>query len=187
MQADVDDGAPWLAAYTRPRHEEKVKQYCEERGIEVFLPCYRTWRRWSDRKKQLSLPLFPSYLFVRPQGEQRQRAVQAPGFLWFVHNRSGTVRVDAGELGAIRALLSSGLEFDPLPVAQLGDEVEVVAGALRGTRGRLLHKEAGRIVLMVSAIHGGVRVTLPDPSWIARCVVRSSRAQGQMSVALSHA
>ena len=166
----------WLAAYTRPRHEERVKQFCEERGIEVFLPTHRSWRRWSDRKKLLSLPLFPSYVFVRADGAQRQRAVQAPGFLWFVHNRTGPVLVAADELGAIRRLMASGMEYDPLPGVQVGDEVEVVAGALRGCRGRLLRKDGSAIALFVTGINGGIRVSLPDPSWVVPA--GSRRAMG---------
>lgn len=160
------EGVPWLAAYTRPRHEEKVKEFCSERGIEVFLPTHRSWRRWSDRKKLLHLPLFPSYVFIRVDEEARRRAVQAPGFLWYVRTAAGPVRVDESELDAIRRVLASGLEFDPLPNAQVGDEVEVVAGALRGCRGRLLRKDHSTVVLFVSAINGAVRVVLPDTAAI---------------------
>jgi transcription antitermination factor NusG len=158
---------PWLAAYTRPRHEEKVKQYCDERGIETFLPCHQSWRRWSDRRKLLQMPLFPSYVFLRPQlQQQRQRAVQAPGFLWFVHNSEGPITVDQHELAAIRVALGNGLKLDPLPNIAVGDAVEITRGALRGFRGFLLCKEDGVVSLRVSAVHGAVRVTLPDPTWV---------------------
>lgn len=176
----VPDGH-WLAAYTRPRHEQQVRAYCEERGLEVFLPTYQSWRRWSDRKKLLALPLFPSYIFLRLTEADRRRAVQAPGLLWFVHNRLGPVQVNECELAAIRRLLTSGLQFDPLPGVQVGDEVEIVAGALRGCRGYLLRKDGGAIVLRVSAIEGGVRVHLPDPSWVVP--VRASRVAAGLGFA----
>lgn len=156
----------WLAAYTRPRHEEKVKQYCEDRGIETFLASCQSWRQWSDRKKLITVPLFPSYLFINLERNQRARAAQAPGFLWFVHNQLGPIAVDTHELTALRRLLVSGLRFDPLPQVRLGDEVEIKHGALRGCRGRLIRKESAKIVLYVSAIGAGVRVSLPDPSWV---------------------
>ncbi len=158
--------APWLAAYTRARFEEKFRSYCEAQGIEAFLPSYLSWRRWSDRKKLLHLPLFPSYVFVRVGEGERRGAVRAPGFLWFVRNHSGPVQVEEGELEAVRRVLTSGLAYDPLPDAQLGDDVEVVTGALRGCRGRLLSKSGNAIVLLVTAIQAAVRVSLPDPSWV---------------------
>jgi transcription termination/antitermination protein NusG len=35
------------------------------KGYEEYLPLFRARRRWSDRVKQLDLPLFPGYLFCR--------------------------------------------------------------------------------------------------------------------------
>lgn len=157
-----ENGLPWLAAYTRPRHEEKVRKFCEDRGIETFLPCRHTVRRWSDRSKRLSQPLFPSYVFLRLDEDRRQRAVHAPGFLWFVRNQTGPVEVDRDELLQLRQVLAGGLECDPLPGVQPGDPVEIVAGPMRGSRGHFERKNNGTIVLVISAIGGAVRVRLPN-------------------------
>lgn len=159
---DAESGLPWLAAYTRPRHEEKVRQYCEERGIETFLPCRRIMKRWSDRRKEIHQPLFPSYVFLQLDEEHRRRAVQAPGFLWFVRTQNGPTKVDPWELWNLRVALANGLDCDPLPGARPGDPVEITAGPLRGCRGHLERKDAAAIVLLVTAINGTVRVRLPD-------------------------
>ena len=132
----------------------------------MFLPTYRSWRRWSDRRKLLDLPLFPSYVFVRLREADRYRAVQAPGFLWFVTQDHRPAIVKAHEIAAIQQLLASGLQFDPLPTVHLGDEVEIVDGPMRGTQGRLIRKEQNAVALLVSAINGGVRIMFPDASWI---------------------
>lgn len=161
-----EDGAPWLAAYTRPRHEQKVQDFFRQREWEVFWPAVRARRQWSDRVQEVAMPLFPSYVFVRLDAQERRRAAQAPGFLWFVRDGRGPAPVAPEELAAVERLMASGWRFDPLPAARLGDEVEIVAGAMRGCRGRLLRKDIGAIALLVSAINGGVRVTVPDPSWI---------------------
>lgn len=162
----AQDSPLWLAAYTRPRHEQKVGDFFRQREWEVFWPTVRARRQWSDRAKEITAPLFPSYVFVRLNEQERRRAVQAPGFLWFVRNGRGPAPVAADELAAIERLLASGWRFDPLPEARLGDEVEIVAGAMRGCRGRLVRKDLGAIALLVSAISCGLRVTVPDPSWI---------------------
>src|SRR6185312_13205582 len=101
----VHAGTPepvWLAAYTRPHFEAKVREFLDARGFQTFLPCHLSWQRWSDRKKVVERPLFPSYVFALIDGCQRHRAVQAPGFLWFVHNRSGPIVVEAPQLQAVR-------------------------------------------------------------------------------------
>mgnify|MGYP001404502165 CR=1 FL=1 len=160
-------GKPWLAAYTRPRHEQKVLRYWQSFGFDAFLPTYKSWRNWSDRRKVLQLPLFPGYVFVRITEEERQSAVQAPGLLWFVHNARKILSIDEQELHAIRRLLDSGFEYGPLASVSVGDEVEIVSGAMTGQRGCLLSKDPGSIVLRISAINGFVRVKVPDPSWLA--------------------
>src|SRR5215813_363818 len=55
----------WYALYTKPRHEKVVKKVLDEKGIENFLPLKRVVSRWADRKVELLVPVFPSYLFAR--------------------------------------------------------------------------------------------------------------------------
>jgi transcription antitermination factor NusG len=169
----------WLAAYTRPHFEHKVQTFLQERQLECFLPTYRSLRRWSDRRKVLNMPLFPSYVFVRLGEDERRRAVQAPGLLWFVHNQDGPVPVSDTELDALRRLMASGLEYDPLTNVEIGDEIEVVLGPMAGCRGRLLRKSPNSIAFMVSAINGAVRVHVPDPAWVAP--VKPARLRDRLS------
>ena len=71
--------ARWSAVYTNARHEKVVATQLEERQIETFLPLYRSWRRWKDRRKLIELALFPSYVFVKIVVEERLRILQLPG------------------------------------------------------------------------------------------------------------
>ena len=64
----------WNAVYTRHQHEKLVAESLAGNGFEVFLPTYNVIRKWTDRKKQLSLPLFPCYVF-------RQRLQNNCGFI----------------------------------------------------------------------------------------------------------
>ena len=54
--------ADWFAVYTCPRHEKRVKRQLELRHIRCALPLYRALHRWKDRRKEVELPLFPSYI-----------------------------------------------------------------------------------------------------------------------------
>jgi hypothetical protein len=50
----------WFAVYTTCRHEKRVADHFARRGIEHYLPLYRSQRKWKDGSKVvLSLPLFP--------------------------------------------------------------------------------------------------------------------------------
>src|SRR5438045_8819920 len=69
----------WHAIYTCSRHEKSVSRQLRQKQIDCFLPLYRSVRRWKDRRKDLELPLFPGYVFVHIDDEDRLRALQSPG------------------------------------------------------------------------------------------------------------
>src|ERR1700751_5933305 len=82
--AELFTESRWYAAYTHARHEKRVDAQMRERGIESFLPLYRSVRRWKDRRKQLELPLFPGYVFVHMALRDRLQVLQLPGVVHFV-------------------------------------------------------------------------------------------------------
>ena len=163
---EVQAGRIWLAAYTRARHEGTVADFCRQRGMEVFYPTQQSRRCWSDRKKLLTVPLFPSYVFLRLHASECTRAMHAPGFLWFVHTRQGPVQVADAELSAVQRMLESGMEFERFPWARLDQRVEIVRGPLRGHFGYLVRNDPQALVLQVAAIRGCMRVILPDLTWV---------------------
>ena len=83
----------WYAIRTRSRHEKIVSEQLEEQGIETFLPLVKKTHKWSDRVKEVELPLFSGYNFVRLvlSSPERLRVLKAHGVAGFVGiNGSGT-------------------------------------------------------------------------------------------------
>src|ERR1051326_8358463 len=74
----------WFAIYTRHRHEKAVAEFLDNEGVEVFVPFYNARHRWKDRVKQLSLPLFPNYVFVFSGFDERISILRTPGVYDFV-------------------------------------------------------------------------------------------------------
>src|ERR1039457_4035442 len=82
----------WYAVYTAPQHEKSVLRQLTIREIETFLPTYETVRGWKNRQRiRLTLPLFPTYLFVRINFRERARVLQSPGVLRIVGNKRESV------------------------------------------------------------------------------------------------
>jgi hypothetical protein len=75
----LPEGPDWFAIYTKHQHEKLAARSLAYKGLEVFLPVYTAVRQWSDRTKELSLPLFPCYLFLRGRLEQRLSILTTPG------------------------------------------------------------------------------------------------------------
>jgi transcription antitermination factor NusG len=120
----------WYAVYTRSRHEKKVASYLSDKGMEVFLPLRRVLSRWKDRRKEVLLPLFSSYVFVDIPLSQRLRVLQTAGVVTLLSNSYGPIPIPPEQIENIRKLVSSGLEYDPYPYLKEGMPVRVIRGPL---------------------------------------------------------
>jgi transcription antitermination factor NusG len=54
----------WFVVYTRSRCEKKVANALTKKNIINYCPLNTKMRQWSDRKKIVLEPLFPSYVFI---------------------------------------------------------------------------------------------------------------------------
>jgi transcription antitermination factor NusG len=155
--------ASWLAAYTHARHEKKVAQQLEQRGIEHFLPVYRSVRHWKDRRKELDLVLFPGYVFVHVSTSERLRILQLPGVVRFVQFSGQPATLAAGDIEALRNGLSQGVKAEHHPYLTVGRRVRVAHGPLAGARGILSRvKTNWRIVISIDAIMRSVAVEVDE-------------------------
>ncbi len=164
----LDSQSSWFAAYTRPRHEKVTATSLEQRGYEVVYPRYRLASRWKDRVKQLELPLFPGYLFVRCDPHRRLPVLQAPGLLHLVSDHCGPVPVPELEVENLRRAMFSRVRLEPVPFLKAGDRVQVRRGPLAGLEGILVAKRNSlRVVISVELLARSVALEL-DGAWLAK-------------------
>ncbi|PYU29031.1 MAG: NusG-like protein [Acidobacteria bacterium] len=168
--ADKSQG-DWYAIYTRHQHERAVAYLLSTRGLETFLPLYHGVHQWKDRKKHLSLPLFPCYVFARGESGCHVRALSAPGVCMIVGVGGQPTAIPASEIQAIRKALSSSLRVEPHPFLCCGDQVRLRTGPLAGVEGILLRKKnVCRLILSVALLGRSVAVEVD-----ALCVERVAR------------
>jgi len=150
----------WFAVYTSPRHEKRVGQYLNAREIEHYLPLYHVRRKWRDGSTvTLDLPLFPGYLFVHIERNDRVRLLEVPGVLNFV---GGTGRRPASLPDAEIDALRAGLPLrhaEPHPLLIVGQRARIRSGALAGMEGIVVRQKGGlRVVLTMEMILQSVAV-----------------------------
>lgn len=149
----------WFALYVRHRHEKSVAQAVSGKGLEVFLPVYKTAHRWKDRMKDLLLPLFPNYVFILSAPDQRQFILSTPGIYDFVRLSGVPAPIPAREIEAVRQAVSNGLNAEPHPFLKSGDRVRVKSGPLGGLEGVLVRKKNFyRLVLSVELLVKSISV-----------------------------
>ncbi len=153
VQLASEVGTPWYALYTRPHHEKVVACALANKGFDVFLPLYTAGHRWKDRVKQLSLPLFPCYVFLKDSLERRLDVLKTPGIHQILMSCGRPAEIPEAEVEAIRLAVATTLRIEPHPFLQNGDRVRVKAGPLEGVEGILVRKKnLFRLVLSVDML-----------------------------------
>jgi transcription antitermination factor NusG len=153
----------WYAAYTCSRHEKRIAQQLQDRGIEYFLPVYRSVRRWKDRKKELELVLFPGYVFVRLELTNRLQVLQLPGVVSFVSFNGQPAVLPGNDIDALRNGLSHNMLAEHHPFLNVGRRVRVVYGPLSGAQGILVRRRNNsRLVISIEAIMRSVAVEIDE-------------------------
>ena len=147
---EQDLNQQWYAVCTRHQHEKSAARIMEYKDLEVFLPLYKARHRWKDRIKEVSVPLFPGYLFVR-EGLKRWLAIlSTPGVSSIVSSGSQPVAIPFLEIEGIKRVVESTLRVEPHPFLKSGDRVRVKCGPIAGVEGILVrHKNVARLVLSV--------------------------------------
>lgn len=158
LPAAVDDSS-WWVLYSRHQHERTVAQMLSTKGFEVFLPLYESTRRWKDRRKVLSLPLFPGYLFVRGGLDRKLQVVTTPGVHMILYRGGQVATVPDEEIDAIQRAVAGAYRVEPHPFLKCGMRVRVIRGALEGVQGILVRKKnLCRLVLSVDMLAQSVAV-----------------------------
>lgn len=161
----ITSSANWFAVYTTPRHEKRIALHFEQRQIESFLPLYQEIRQWKNRcKVKLDLPLFPNYIFVRIERDERFRVLNVPGVLSILGSSSDLFPVEDEYIVSLRRGLDAH-KIEPHPLVGVGDKVRIIAGAMSGMEGILVRKKNDlRVVLRVALLERSmaVEVTTED-------------------------
>jgi transcription antitermination factor NusG len=155
------NAACWYAVRTRSRHEKLVARQLESQGIESFLPLVTQLRNWSDRRKQVELPLFSGYTFLRMihTPEERVRVLKMQGVVNFVGVHGTGIPIPDHQIEDIKLLLASRIPYEERPYLQIGQRVRVRGGALDGVQGILVAENGGRnLVISVEPIQRSLYV-----------------------------
>jgi len=159
-QALSTDVVQWYAVHTAPRHEKKVAEHLNAKGVEVYLPLYTAVRRWEHRRAEVNLPLFPGYVFNRIALCDRLQVLEVPGVVGLVGSGSRPVPLPETDIHAIRtALLMRRAE----PHAHLtaGKRVRICTGPLAGIEGVIQRRKGcTRLILSIDCISGSMAIEL---------------------------
>ncbi len=157
------DEKRWYALYTRSRHEKLVDGELQKKGIETFLPVRKVFRHWSDRVKEIEIPIFAGYLFVRIPLKYKLEVLKTRGSVHFVTFNTFPLAIPEKELDAVRRFITEEISIDPYPYLGAGDRVYVRSGPLKGIEGFIVRKDKHtRLVISLDLLLQSISVQIDE-------------------------
>ena len=145
----------WYALLTRHQHEKAVSLSLSSKSHEVYLPLYRSVRRWQDQS-EATLPPFCSLVtgvFIRGGMDRQLQILTTPGVVHIVGWGGHPATIPQSQLDAARRIVESCLRVEAHPYLECGDRVRVKTGPLVGLEGILTRKKGmARLVISIEML-----------------------------------
>ena len=172
---------PWFAIQAKSSREKSASLLLENAGYECYVPISKYKRQWSDRTKEVEVPLFPGYFFCRMNPSNRLPVLMTPGVIQIVGVGKTPIPVEEEEIIAIQRAGKSGLSTMPWPYLEIGHMARIEEGPLRGLTGIVVKIKSGmKLILSVSLLQRSVAVEI-ERSWVSNTQgeIRHSTGGGQ--------
>src|SRR4026208_2236770 len=101
----------WFAIQTLSRHEKLVRDQLARRNVEHFLPTTKRINQWTDRKREVEIPLFAGYCFARLSWENRLKVLQSQGVVRLVGPAARPEPIPDEEIDSLRNLINNSSEL----------------------------------------------------------------------------
>ncbi|OED37100.1 antitermination protein NusG [Flavobacteriaceae bacterium (ex Bugula neritina AB1)] len=157
----------WYVLYVRSRQEKKVYNLLKDSNLEPFLPLIKTVRQWSDRKKEIETPLFPSYVFVKVNNAiDFNKALSVEGVCAYIRFGSEYAIVREPEILQIKMFLKSNEISDIETSSQqikIGEVRKIDFGSLKGLECKVLKvNNTNKIIVRIDSLYQNIIATIPS-------------------------
>ena len=160
----------WRVFYTRARAEKKAEQRLQDRRIDVLVPKKKEVRQWSDRKKEVTEPLFRNYLFAEVDEKDRLRVLRTNGIVRCVHFDGEPARLRDETVERLKQIQATPERLSTADLRPpIGETVTITGGPerLHGLTGEVLeHRGRTYILVRVKAVRQAVKVQV-DANWVS--------------------
>jgi len=167
-----DSNRCWWVFHTKPRAEKVLARKLNQQGMDFFLPIHECRSLRQNRILKSYLPLFPGYIFIHGNEEDRIRSLKTNLMVACLpvidqvalHN----------DLFTVHRLIQSGEGMTPEKELMPGQAVEILHGSLQGMTGRIIRKNnKDRFLVEVRMLQRGVSVQIE--SWMIGAITPSLR------------
>ena len=166
VEAAAQTSHPWFLAYTRPGQEQLAQQNLSLQGYESYLPQYRRVKKTAGEKTVVVEPLFPRYVFFRPEraGQSITPVRSTRGISHIVRFGEMPATVQSNTLGIIRRLEQERnlMGEDAVESLQPGQKVRFLDAAFEGLEGLVKAASRRRVAVLLELL-GRQQVVYASP------------------------
>lgn len=138
----------WVAALVQMNTEKKAGLQLSKLGYHHYIPTQTEIHQWSDRKKKIDRIVIPTIVFVRVDKKEENELRKQP-FIYKLISYPGQKEaavIPDEQIEQLKFMLDnadSAIEFTD-SVFEIGEEVEIAKGPLKGLYGELCYTEKGK-------------------------------------------
>ncbi|CAM1356195.1 NusG antitermination factor [Tenacibaculum halocynthiae] len=156
----------WHVLHVKFNNEKKAHNDLKRLGVESFLPMGLTIRQWSDRKKKIYTPLFPSYVFVNIKSKlDFHTALSVDSVRSYIRFGDEYGRVSEKEIKQMK-ILTEDKEITEVEtnvkLPKIGDKLKIEKGKLSGVECEVYRiNENHKINVWINSLHQNISATVP--------------------------
>jgi transcriptional antiterminator RfaH len=160
----------WHVLYVKSRWEKKVCESLTEISLDPFLPLVKTIRQWSDRKKTILEPLFPSYVFVNINSSlEFHKALSVNGVCSYIRFGNEYARLQAKEVEQLKLLVGDENITDietNVQLPKVGEVKKINFGPLNGLNCEIIKADNhNKIIVRIDSLQQNIMATIPSCSF----------------------
>lgn len=148
----------WYALYTKPRNEKKVEEQLLKMGLEVFCPKISVVKQWSDRKKKVSQPLIPSYVFIKIKEQERDLVFSVSGVVRYLFFLGKPAIIKESEINAMKETLNHDFKEVGVMDLEKGQKFTIEEGTFKGQEATFIEQKGSKIILRLESL--GIKLIL---------------------------
>lgn len=136
----IDGRKRWCIIYTKSRGEKKLIQELSKCNVNSYLPLMKQERIWSDRKKIIQIPVFPSYVFVEVNNKNYYLALQCNNAVKYVYQGNKPAYILETEIDQLKIIeqKSDGNWSSTNRLFSKGELIYLSKGPLKGMTGKIV-------------------------------------------------
>ncbi len=153
MIRTVDTKKQWFIIYTRSGYEKKVVALLEKKRIETYCPLNKLYHQLIGRKKVITEPLFPSYVFVKASDTEHINIIETDGFVNFVYWLAKPAVICNDEINTLKKFLT---EYDSVTIEKSevfpNDKVRILNGPLVRWEGHVVEVRTNTVKILLPSL-----------------------------------